>query len=115
MTPAVDPDRLADLLARAEREVDAGSIPACQLAVALDGELVVEETFGAPPGSRFHGYSSGKVVIAGAVWMLLGEGRLDLERPVADLVPDFGTNGKDEITLEQTIGTPASAGSPGGA
>jgi CubicO group peptidase (beta-lactamase class C family) len=100
---AVDPDRLADLFARAQREVDAGTLPACQLALALDGEVIAEETFGAPPASRFHGYSSGKVVIAGVVWMLLGEGLLELDRAVADYVPDFGTNGKDVITVEQVL------------
>src|SRR5688572_14438203 len=97
-TAALDPDRVTDLLDRARREVDAGTIPACQLAVALDGEVVLDVTFGAPEGRRLHGYSSGKVVVAGAVWLLLGEGALALEDRVADHVPEFGTNGKDVIT-----------------
>jgi len=99
----LDPDRVTDLLDRARREVESGTIPACQLAVALDGDVVVEATFGAPEGSRFHGYSSGKVVVAGAVWLLLGEGALRLEDRVADHIPEFGTNGKDAITVEQVL------------
>lgn len=100
---AVDPARLAAVIARARQEVDDGAVPSCQVAVALDGEVLVEETFGAPPASRFHGYSSGKVVIAAAVWLLLGEGRLRTEDRVADHVPEFGANGKDAITLEQVL------------
>ncbi len=100
---ALDQDRVADLLARARREVESGTLPACQLAVALDGEVVLDATFGAPEGSRFHGYSSGKVVVAGAVWLLLGEGALGLDDRVADHIPEFGTNGKEVITLEQVL------------
>ena len=100
---AVAPDRLTDLLDRARREVESGTLPACQLAVALDGEVVADATFGAPVASRFHGYSAGKVVVAGAVWVLLGEGRLRLEDRVADHIPEFGANGKGSITLEQVL------------
>ncbi len=99
----VDQDRLTDLLARAARSVDDGTLPACQLAVARDGGIVAQATFGAPEHSRFHGYSSGKVVVAGAVWVLLGEGRLRLGDRVADHIPEFAGNGKDAITLEQVL------------
>lgn len=99
----VDHNRLDDLVARARKEVDGGVIPACQLAVAVDGEVVVDETMGAPARSRFHGYSSGKVVVASAVWMLLGEGAIELERTVAHYVPEFATNGKDGVTVEQVL------------
>jgi CubicO group peptidase (beta-lactamase class C family) len=99
----LDQDRLHDLLARAQREVDEGTLPACQLAVALNGEVVAEATFGAPQASRFHGYSSGKVVVAGAVWLLLGEGALRLEDRVADHIPEFAANDKGAITVEQVL------------
>ncbi len=99
----VDQNRLTDLMDRARHEVESGTLPACQLAVALDGELVAEATFGAPEASRFHGYSSGKVVVAGALWLLLGDGALGLEDRVADHIPEFGDNGKDDITVEQVL------------
>ena len=102
-TADVGHDRLTDLFERARREVDAGTVPACQLAVALDGELVATETFGAPATSRFPGFSSGKVVVAGAIWLLLGEGALRLEDRVADHIPEFAANDKGAITLEQVL------------
>jgi len=103
MADPVEPARLDALLDRARREVDDGRIPACQVAVAQDGELVVEVTFGAPEGTRFHGYSSGKAVVASAVWLLLGEGALSTSDLVADHVPEFATNGKEGITVEQVL------------
>ncbi len=36
-------------------------------------------------------------------WLLIGEGRLDIERRVVDYVPEFGTNGKDVVTVEQVM------------
>jgi CubicO group peptidase (beta-lactamase class C family) len=102
-TAGVDPDRLTDLLARAERMVDEGSVPAAQLAVARDGEVVAERTWGAPEGSRFHGYSSGKTIVASAAWMLLGEGALSTDDRVADHLPGWEANDKGDITLEQVL------------
>jgi CubicO group peptidase (beta-lactamase class C family) len=103
MTSAVDPTRLDDLLAKVQSYVDDGTLPAAQVAVAQDGELLAEATFGAPEGSRFHGYSSGKVVVAGAVWLLLGEGALSTSDRVADHIPEFGANGKGDVTVEQVL------------
>ena len=61
-------------------------------------------TFGAAaPESRYVIFSATKPVVAGAVWILIGEGLLDVSRRVADLVPEFGTNGKDVITVEQVL------------
>ena len=103
MPDAVDPVRLTALLDRAERMVTDGTLPACQLAVAQEGELVVERTWGAPEGSRFHGYSAGKVPVASAIWLLLGEGALSTDDRVADHLPGFGENDKGDITLEQVL------------
>jgi CubicO group peptidase (beta-lactamase class C family) len=103
MPTAVDPDRLAALLARAEAMVVDGPLPSAQLAVAQNGEIVAEATFGAPEASRFHGYSSGKAVVASAIWLLLGEGALSTDDLVATHVPGFEANGKGAITLEQVL------------
>jgi CubicO group peptidase (beta-lactamase class C family) len=35
--------------------------------------------------------------------MLIGEGKLDVSARVADLIPEFGTNGKEGITVEQVM------------
>ncbi len=41
--------------------------------------------------------------MAGAVWILMGEGLLDVTLPVAAVIPEFAPNGKDAITIEQVL------------
>lgn len=87
----------------ARRSVDLG-VPACQVAVAADGEVVLFESFGAcTPTSRFAIYSATKPLVASAVWQLIGAGLLDVSRPVADYVPEFATLGKEGVTVEQVM------------
>ena len=97
-------DKVNALLKRAQREVDAGLLPSCQLALAQDGKVVVHEAFGdATTDTRYVIFSATKPVVAGAVWMLIQEGKLDVSKPVADYIPEFGTNGKDVVTVEQVM------------
>src|SRR3954468_23014300 len=100
----IDQGRLDALLQRAQRDVDSGLLPSCQLAVAHDGEVVAQEAFGQGTlDTRYVIFSATKAVVAGAVWVLLGEGALDEQMRVSDLIPEFGTNGKETITLEQVM------------
>ena len=100
----VDPNRLADLLDRARRDVDSGLLPSCQLAVARHGRVVAFETFGdATNETRYVIFSCTKAVVAAAAWLLMGEGRLDPAAKVADVIPEFATNGKDVVTIEQVM------------
>lgn len=100
----IDPDRLAAVVERAHREVDRGLLPSCQLAVARDGKLALFETIGAArPMSRYVVFSCTKGVVAGAVWLLMSDGALDVSTRVAEIVPEFGTNGKDVVTVEQLL------------
>jgi CubicO group peptidase (beta-lactamase class C family) len=100
----IDEDALAELVARIQVEIDAGRLPSCQLAFAREGELVVWRTLGAAaPESRYVIFSSTKPVVASAVWILMGEGAIDVSAPVAELVPEFATNDKDAITIEQVL------------
>jgi CubicO group peptidase (beta-lactamase class C family) len=100
----VVPERLDALLTRIRREVDAGLLPSCQLALARDGKLAAFETVGdARPTTRYVAFSATKAIVASAAWILIGEGKLDLSARVADLVPEFATNGKDVITVEQVM------------
>jgi CubicO group peptidase (beta-lactamase class C family) len=113
----INPAGLDDLVARAQREIDEGRLPSCQLAFARDGKLAVWITLGAAaPESRYVIFSSTKPVVASALWMLMGEGAIDVTRRVVDLIPEFGTNGKDVITVEQvmlhTSGFPAAPFAP---
>ncbi|HKY17059.1 MAG TPA: serine hydrolase domain-containing protein [Microthrixaceae bacterium] len=94
-------DELLDL---ARADVDSGRLPACQLAVAKDGELVVFETFGAATNQdRFCVFSATKPIVASAIWLLLGEGKLALSDLVATHIPEFASNGKDVVTVEQVL------------
>ena len=100
----LDSERLGALVERARREVDHGLLPSCQLAVARHGQLGLFETLGqADETARYTIFSCTKAVIAAAAWLLIGEGKLDPGTHAADLVPGFGTNGKDVITLEQLL------------
>ena len=97
-------DAVEKVLVRARREVDEGLLPSCQLAIAQDGKIVINETFGAATArTRYVMFSATKAVVAGAAWQLIGDGSLDVERRVVDYLPEFGTNGKDVITVEQVM------------
>jgi CubicO group peptidase (beta-lactamase class C family) len=113
----IDKTKVDDLLLRARREIDAGLLPSCQLALAQDGEVVVSETFGdAMPDTRYVIFSATKPLVAGAVWLLIGEGKIDPSERVAEVLSEFGENGKDQITIEQvmlhTSGFPAAPMGP---
>ena len=98
------PERLDALLPRMRREVDDGLLPSCQLALARNGELAAFETVGeAKPTTRYVVFSATKTIVASAAWILIGEGKLDLAARVADVIPEFATNGKDVVTVEQVM------------
>ena len=100
----IDDAALDALMTRARREVDEGVLPSSQVAVARDGEIVAFESFGASsPESRYVIFSCSKAVVAGAVWLLLADGSLRLDQPVADLIPGFAENGKEVVTVEQLL------------
>ena len=93
-----------ELMAAARADVERGWLPACQVAVGKDGDIVAFETFGAADdATRFCVFSATKPFVASAVWILIQEGRLDVSRPVADYIPEFGTAGKDIVTVEQVM------------
>jgi CubicO group peptidase (beta-lactamase class C family) len=92
------------ILDAARKLVDDGTTPACQVAVAHDGEAVCFETFGAATNdTRFCVFSATKPIVASAVWILVGEGLLDPARPVAHYIPEFASNGKESVTVEQVL------------
>src|SRR3954469_21295102 len=95
---------ISQLLDTARNLVDSGATPACQLAVARDNELLCFETFGAATNeSRFCVFSATKPIVASAVWLLIGDGLLDITRPVAHYIPEFATNGKEVVTVDKLL------------
>lgn len=99
----IDDTKLQRLLTRVRREVDEGLSPAVQIAIGLDGEIVVDETIGAPADSRFVVFSATKAFVAGAIWRLIDRGDLALDAPIASYLPSFASNGKDAVTLDQVL------------
>lgn len=104
-------DKLAALFERAEQEVRDGLLPSAQVAVARGGKIAAMRTFGsvthegAPAAATnetlYVVFSATKAIMSAAAWLLIQEGKLDTAARVADLIPEFGTNGKDVITVEQ--------------
>ncbi len=37
------------------------------------------------------------------MWKLIGDGSLDLSEARGDIIPEFGTNGKDVVTVEHVL------------
>jgi CubicO group peptidase (beta-lactamase class C family) len=98
----IDSERLAALLSRAAKEVEEGLLPACQIAVARHGKIAALASFGdATTTTLFNVFSSTKAITSAAGWLLLQEGKLRTDERVSDIVPEFGTHGKDAITVEQ--------------
>lgn len=97
----------AALLAdRIRREIDERGLPAAQFAVARNGELLAFETVGDVPAggaTRFLIWSCTKALVASVVWQLVDEGALDFTAPVVSYLPEFGSNGKDAVTVEQVL------------
>jgi CubicO group peptidase (beta-lactamase class C family) len=122
----IDPAKLEKLVARARREADAGLLPSCQLAVARHGKLAAVRSFGrarfgesereVDEDTLYVIFSCTKAVTSAAAWLLLQEGKLGLDERVADAIPEFGTNGKDAVTVEQlfthTAGFPSAPSVP---
>ena len=100
MTEEIDATKLREA---AEHEVASG-LRACQLAVGRAGEILWTGSFGAAdPETRFRVASATKPIVASAVWLLIGDGLLDLERTVAHYLPEFATHGKEAVTVEQVL------------
>jgi CubicO group peptidase (beta-lactamase class C family) len=111
VTAVVDPKlvgvgvaRLEELRTRVRREIDSSLLPSCQFALGKEGQLAAFETVGAASNTtRYVIFSATKAFVASAALLLVGEGSLDIERRVVEYIPEFGTNGKDVVTVEQVM------------
>ena len=98
----VSQKKLDELLTRVRQEVDEGLLPSAQIAVAKNGKLVAFETFGAATNdSLYCVFSSTKAITSAAGWLLIQEGKLDIRQKVSELIPEFSTNNKQDIRIEQ--------------
>ena len=93
-----------ELFERAGALVDTGRVPACQVAVGHRGEVVAFETFGeATNTTRFCIFSATKPMVASVVWLLIGDGLVDISERVAHYVPELEAAGLGQVTLEQVL------------
>ena len=95
---------LQKLLDQAAVDIDSGRLPSCQLAVAQHGELVELASFGtATESSRYVVFSVTKALTAALAWQVIGEDVLSDQTRVAELIPEFDTEGKRDVTLEHLL------------
>ena len=116
ITPA-DIDLSADRLERAYRFladcVETGRLPGAALLVARGGLPLPPRTFGRQyltPDSApveadtiFLTASVTKPVAVSAVMLLAERGKLLLQQPVCDIIPEFGNRGKEAITIHHLM------------
>ncbi|WP_328355016.1 beta-lactamase family protein [Mycobacterium sp. NBC_00419] len=99
-----DPRRVELLLERCRLEVADGTLPSAQVAVHHRGREYAYETFGdATSSTRYVLQSAGRPIVAGVVWKLISDGLLDITRTVGSYIPEFASNGKDVVTVEQVL------------
>jgi CubicO group peptidase (beta-lactamase class C family) len=109
----LDSRQIERLHATIERHIEEARYPAAQIALARNGQLAWQKTYGhkrigeaAAPAddcTLWLLYSQTKVLIATAIWVLAEAGELRYTDRVADLVPGFEANGKGDITIFQVL------------
>lgn len=107
----VDSEKLEAVFERAAKEVREGLLPSSQIAVARHGKIAGMRSFGrvthlgreAAAGNEtlYCVFSCTKAITSAAAWLLIQEGKLALDEFVADIVPEFATNGKEAVRVEQ--------------
>ncbi len=116
-TFGLNADKVEALLQRAGEEVAAGLLPAAQLAIARQGEVVLQQNYGAAQDNSLTCiFSATKAITSAAAWLLFQAGELAEDEYVANIVPEFGSNHKDQITVGQlfshTAGFPSAPFAP---
>lgn len=95
---------MSDLTDCAAAWCERRGLPGAQLAVAREGHLIEFAAVGdATTTKRFLMWSCTKAMVAAVVWQLVGEGRVAYDQPVAAYIPEFATNGKDVVTVDQVL------------
>lgn len=118
-TSTIDMHKLQPLFDLIQSHIDDHKYPGCQIAIAREGQCVVNRSFGlarmghghdadteALPANNDHLfllYSNTKVLVATALWKLYEDGKFAFTDRVADHLSGFALNGKQDITLLQLI------------
>ena len=101
------------LVSRLHALVESGAVPSAQFAIARNGCIAVEVAAGefraagrlqsATPKSLYLAFSTTKAVTSSAIWLLLQDGKLGISDRVADHIPEFGANGKQDVLVEHLL------------
>jgi uncharacterized protein YbbC (DUF1343 family) len=113
-TAGMDPDRLRHIDRAVEEELAKGRLPGCVVLVARNGMVVFRKAFGhkrlvperqpMTTDTVFDLASLTKPIATASSILLLAErGKLRLADRVAQHLPEFAANGKDQITIEQLL------------
>jgi len=107
----IDAEKLEAVFERAAKEVREGLLPSAQIAVARNGKIAGMRSFGhvshqgrvtdASNETLYCVFSCTKAITSAAAWLLIQEGKLALDETVADIIPEFGSNGKEVVRVEQ--------------
>lgn len=100
----MEPD-FAELESEMARQLASGLRPTLQIAVDWRGRRVFERALGpgATADSTYVLWSSTKPFVAVALLQLVEEGKLELDSRAAELIPEFGTRGKERVTVAHLL------------
>lgn len=101
---SLDAAEVSALRSRIDHDVDKGLVHAAQLAIAVDGSVVLHDHVAeAEPGQLAPLYSASKVVPSLAVLRLVSDGALGTDTAVVDVLPWFTGGGKEAITVDDLL------------
>lgn len=104
MSASINPDAVEHLKDRIATEVDLGNVLAAQFAIGFGNEVVAGGSFGdAFDDTRFCIFSATKALVSSTLLPFVASGALDPAATVASYIPEFGSNGKDVVTVEQLM------------
>ncbi|CAB4870588.1 unannotated protein [freshwater metagenome] len=99
-----NPDAVDRLSRHVQGLIDSGALLGAQFALAADGQIGASASFGsATDEHRFVIFSATKPIVSAAIVALMASGAIDITRPVAHYLPEFASNGKHDVTVEQVM------------
>jgi CubicO group peptidase (beta-lactamase class C family) len=110
--PGLAPTRVTRISTIFDRQIQSGLHPGAQLVVILNGQIVLDRWGGytdsskkhrVSPGTRFLAFSIAKPFTSMCIFKLIEQNKIDLTTPVAEYWPEFGTQGKEKITIKQVL------------
>ena len=100
----LDQYKIETLVTRVGREISEGLLPAAQIAIGYDNQIVFSKNFGdTKPDSLFCIFSATKAITSAASWLLMQDEIISEDDLVTDYIPEFGKNGKSKITLSHLL------------